>query len=66
MTHKNQDHAQLMNIAEKVRGECIEAAREGFQDASMSGLCLEGAIETAIGSIQSLDLEYIIEKDGEE
>ena len=65
MTHKNQDHDKK-NISEKVRAACIEAAREGFQDASMSGLCREGAIEAAIGSIQSLDLEYIIKNNSEE
>ncbi|WP_249066545.1 acetyltransferase [Halalkalibaculum roseum] len=62
MTHKNQDHAKAKNIAEKVRAACIEAAREGFQDASMSGLCREGAIE----SIKSLDLEYTIKNNSEE
>jgi len=66
MSQKNQDHTKIKKIAEKVRSACIEAAREGFQDASMSGLCLEGAIEAAIGSIQSLDLEFIIDKKGEE
>jgi len=64
MTHKNQDHTKIKNVAEQVRAACIEAAREGFNDASMSGLCQEGAIEAAIGSIQSLDLECIIEKNG--
>lgn len=49
-------------LAEKVRKACINAAREGFQDASMSGLCLDGAIETAISDIQKLDLEEIVKK----
>lgn len=63
---EKQDHTKIKNVAEKVRAACIEAAREGFQDASMSGLCQEGAIEAAIGSMQSLDLEHIIEQNGEE
>jgi len=56
------DTADKKEIAEKVRQSCIEAAREGFQDASMRGLCTEGAAEAAIGAIQSLDLENIIAK----
>ncbi len=34
-------------VAEKVRKICIQAAREGFREASMSGLCTEGAAEAA-------------------
>ncbi|MGN8226090.1 acetyltransferase [Gracilimonas sp. BCB1] len=47
---------------ECIRNACIEAAREGFMDASMSGLCMEGAIEAAIGSIQSLDISQKIKE----
>lgn len=49
-------------IAEKVREACIKAAREGFRDASMSGLCSEGALEAAISAIQQLKLNKIISK----
>ncbi|PAU93264.1 acetyltransferase [Aliifodinibius salipaludis] len=49
-------------LAELVRKTCIEAARDGFKDASISGLCTEGAMEAAISSIQRLDLERIIQK----
>lgn len=48
--------------AEKIREACIKAAREGFMDASISGLCDEGAIEAAIGSIQMLNLERILQE----
>ncbi len=48
------------DLAEKIRAACIEAAKEGFMDASMSGLCTEGAMEAAISSIQSLDLEKVL------
>lgn len=47
-------------MAKKVRMACIKAAQKGFQDAAVSGLCMEGAIEAAVGSMQSLDLEKII------
>lgn len=49
-------------LARKVRDACIEAAREGFQDASISGLCTEGAMEAAISAIQKLDVDTIIQK----
>lgn len=47
-------------LAEKVKKACIDAAKEGFQDASMSGLCNEGAMEAAVSAIQRLDLTKII------
>lgn len=46
--------------AEMIRDACIKAAREGFMDASISGLCKEGAIEAAISSIQNLDLRKVL------
>lgn len=49
-------------LAEKVREACIQAAKEGFRDASISGLCNEGAVEAAISSIQLIDLEKVIEE----
>ncbi|HET8864347.1 MAG TPA: acetyltransferase [Gracilimonas sp.] len=47
-------------IAEQIRQACIKAAQEGFMDASMSGLCTEGAMEAAISAMQSLDLEKVL------
>lgn len=61
MTNGNQKCTD-MELAESVRKACIEAARDGFKDASMSGLCTEGAMEAAVSSIQQLDLESIIKK----
>jgi len=54
--------AEEQQLAEKVKEACIQAAKEGFKDASMSGLCTEGAIEAAISSIQLLDLEKVLEE----
>ena len=50
----------MEDIAEIVRQSCVEAAREGFRDASMSGLCTEGAIEAAISAMQTLDLDKLV------
>lgn len=49
-------------LAEKIRTKCIEAAKEGFRDASMSGLCADGAMEAAISAMQSLDLDQLIKE----
>ncbi len=53
---------EKLELAERIRKECIKAAREGFRDASMSGLCAEGAMEAAISAIQNLDLETCIDE----
>jgi hypothetical protein len=49
-------------LAELVRKECIKAAKEAFRDASIRGLCTEGAMEAAVGAIQSLDMDKIIQE----
>ena len=49
-----------LQLAEQIRGACIRAAREGFQEASMSGLCQEGAMEAAISAMQSMDLKQVL------
>jgi ATP-dependent 26S proteasome regulatory subunit len=56
----NKSNQQKMKMAEDIRQACIDAAKEGFRDASMSGLCAEGAMEAAISAIQTLDLEQLI------
>ena len=58
----NEHNLSEMELAEFVRKACIEAARDGFRGASMSGLCTEGAMEAAISAIQQLNLEKIIQK----
>lgn len=49
-------------IAESVRKTCIEAAEEAYEEASMNGLCGEGAFESAIGALQTLDVDEIVRK----
>lgn len=46
--------------AERVRSACVAAARLGYEDAAMSGLCGEGALEAAIGAIEKLDLRELL------
>lgn len=47
-------------LAEKVRQACIQAAKAGFAQARMDGLCAEGAVETAVSAIQNLNLEKLL------
>ncbi len=47
------------DIAEAVRMACIRAAIDGYENASISGLCAEGAFEAAISAIRMLDLERL-------
>lgn len=46
-------------IREAVRAACLKAARDAFEDAGMRGLCAEGALEAALGAIETLDLDSL-------
>jgi len=59
-THECSD-AVKKEIAENVREACIKAARQGFQEALISGLCTDGAAEAAISAMQKLDIEDLID-----
>lgn len=52
---------QKRTLARQVKQACLEAAREGFEDAELSGLCREGCIEAALSAIEMVDLEPIVE-----
>ena len=54
------DTSEVHRIAEIVRNACLDAARDGYFQAGMSGLCHEGAWENALGAIQSLDLDLVL------
>lgn len=62
MKNKKEISSDDRELARTVCDACIDAAREGFQDASMRGLCTEGAMEAAVSAIQKLDIETIIQK----
>lgn len=47
-------------LAERIRQACIKAAKAGYEDAAMSGLCAEGAMEVAISSMEKLELDEIV------
>lgn len=55
---------EKIEIAQYVKQACIEAAKEGFQDASMSGLCREGIMEAAISAMEKLNPKQLLEASG--
>ena len=48
---KDQDRAYLKS-AQEIRNVCLDAVKDGFREASMSGLCIEGPIKEDVGSTQ--------------
>ena len=48
-------------LIEAVRRACIDAAVDGYEQASIAGLCGEGAFEAAISAIRRLDLDALAE-----
>jgi len=47
-------------LAEAVRKACLQAARRGYEEASASGLCHEGAVEASLGAVSMLDLKPLL------
>lgn len=56
----DQDIKNKMTLAESVRKACVAAALNGYEDASIQGLCCEGAWEMAVDSMRNLDVEKLI------
>ncbi len=47
-------------LAEAVRAACLKAAKEGYAQASASGLCHEGAVEASLGAVSTLDIAALL------
>jgi len=56
----NENEQSKRELAEKVRQTCIQAAKAGFEQARMDGLCVEGAVETAVSAMQNLNLDQLL------
>lgn len=54
------DHEQRLALVEAVREACIQAALDGYEEASISGLCGEGALEVAISAMRRLEPEALV------
>ena len=53
-------------IAERVRDACVRALLDGYENASMSGLCHEGAFEVAVGNLREMDPATLLHDPGGE
>lgn len=51
---------EAQKLAEAVRAACLKAAKEGYEQASSSGLCHEGAMEASLGAVSMLDLKSLL------
>lgn len=59
MTKTNSVAAQ-QRLAQAVREACIRAAQQGYEQAAISGLCEEGALEAAISAMRMVDLDAVM------
>jgi len=59
-TQRASDFAR--RLTEEVRNACVEAAIDGYEQAALSGLCGEGALEAAIGAIRMAGLDALAER----
>lgn len=49
-------------LAARVREECIDTAVSAYEDASIRGLCGEGAFEAAISAIRMLNVSLVVDQ----
>lgn len=54
--------SEQRRLAEAVRAACLQAALEAYEDASIDGLCREGAWENALDAIRSLDINALLKR----
>ncbi|MGH8273846.1 MAG: acetyltransferase [Gammaproteobacteria bacterium] len=54
----NEDEQRALAV--RMRDACVAAAQAGYEDASIAGLCAEGAMEAAVSAIQKLDIDAVL------
>ncbi|HET7922092.1 MAG TPA: acetyltransferase [Gammaproteobacteria bacterium] len=54
-----QDDGARRALAAAVRAACLEAARAGYEQAAIAGLCHEGAVEASLDAIRMLDIDVL-------
>jgi hypothetical protein len=45
-----------------VREACVRAALDAYEQAGVSGLCVEGRWELAVDAMRSLDLDAVVQE----
>ena len=53
---------RALAVADAVRGACLQAAIDGYEQAGFGGMCEEGRWEMVVDSIRSLNLDAIVKK----
>ncbi len=54
--------ATALKLAQAVRDACRQAVAEAWEDAGVQGLCVEGRCEVAVGAIERIALDGIVER----
>lgn len=60
LTRWNMTPEHQYQLAERVREECIQAALTAYENASVSGLCGEGAFEAAVSAMRMMKIKDIV------
>lgn len=50
-------------MEQQIRAALIEAALSAYEDASLRGVCAEGAWEVAVAAMRALDLSAIVSRE---
>lgn len=58
--NQSDESGAARRIAEAVHAACLRELLEAYEDAAISGLCGEGALEVAVGRVRNLDLEALL------
>jgi len=51
-------------VAATVRAHCVRTLEDAWEDASMQGLCAEGAFEYALDQLRHLSLDDLLDDGG--
>jgi len=49
-----------VQLAERLRQACLDAALQAYEDAGFDGLCCEGRWECAVNALRYLDVEAVV------
>lgn len=52
--------SSVQALVDAVRQACLEAARDGYEQAALAGLCHEGAMEASLDAIRALKLDKLL------
>jgi hypothetical protein len=51
---------ESMRLAAAVREACLQAAKQGYEEAASSGLCHDGAVEASLDAVRMVDLAAVL------